>query len=90
MLITEDPQQGGGFIDGYVEVLTVERVEAAHAAAEGHNPCGQTLAPPRTLPSFVGCGRLTGAAIAAASVVSSAERSGKSRSSSHRAGSETA
>ena len=33
MLITEDSHEGGGFKDGYLEALTVEGVEAAHAAA---------------------------------------------------------
>jgi hypothetical protein len=41
MLISEDSSKGGGFPDGYVEVLTVAWIEAAHAVAEGDDPCKQ-------------------------------------------------
>jgi hypothetical protein len=41
MLITEDSSEGGGFKDGYVEILSIEGIEAAHAAAEGDDPSRQ-------------------------------------------------
>ena len=41
MLIAKNPPESGGFKDGYVEVVLVKRVEAAHAATKAEDPCGQ-------------------------------------------------
>ncbi len=41
MLITEDSSEGAGFQDGYIEVLSVEGIKAAHAAAQGDDPSRQ-------------------------------------------------
>ena len=49
MLINEDSHEGGAFQDGYVEVLAVEGIEAAHAAAEGDEPSGQMACTVKTV-----------------------------------------
>jgi hypothetical protein len=51
MLITEDSSEGGGFQDGYVEVLTVAGIEAAHAAAQCDDPSRQIACAVKAAPS---------------------------------------